>query len=76
MQATNPQAPVAQNPAAAAVAAGLLQPRPQAEPVSGPSAATTQPGQPVTREQHVLSEIRRAGAPDPELGFVRRSTPL
>jgi hypothetical protein len=66
----------APNQAAAAVAEALLAAQPGQEPVSGPSARTTQPGQAMTREQQVKSEIRGARHVDPVLGFARRSAPI
>lgn len=74
-QSVAPSSP-AHNPAAAAVAAALLQGQQAQDPVSGPSARTTQPGQPKTREEQVKSDIRTARLPDPNLGFIRRSSPI
>jgi hypothetical protein len=74
---SSPVASTPQNPAAAAVAASLLRTPPSADPVSGPSSPTNRnPGAPMSREQRVLSEMRTAGIPDPDLGFVRRSVPI
>jgi hypothetical protein len=63
----------APNPAAASVAAALLAQSPGQNPVNGPSARDRTPGQPLTREQQIKSEILNARPKDPVLGFQRRS---
>jgi hypothetical protein len=60
MRQSGRSASPAPNSAAESVAASLLQGRPEQDPVNGPSRGTTQPGQPMTREQQIKSVREQA----------------